>query len=108
MNETDRLKAIEAVELELFKVVQEQEQLYLDFKSLDRKRSQITAKITALRSKVRRLTEPRTKKCCKCRLEMDVDQFYDDTRYADNRYPYCRECVSEDRKRRYQKRKAAA
>jgi hypothetical protein len=68
---------------------------------------QLRRKIVALKSRVKRLGAGLLKTCARCRLEMDADQFYRDARYADGRYPYCKECKTEMATRYYKKRKVA-
>jgi hypothetical protein len=75
MSEAERAQALKSIQLELFQLKQD----YLV------KRKELTRRLTLIHGKG-------LKTCRKCRLEMDVEQFYQDSRYRDGYYPYCREC----------------
>lgn len=81
MSETERAEHLKAIQLELF-------QLKKDY----------LLKSRQLKRKFKLIQGMGQKRCRKCREEMDVDQFYVDDRYADGRYPYCRECQTGKRK----------
>lgn len=81
MNEPERARAIEVIQMELFYRRRELErmaqQLELDFKA-----------------KLELVKTSGTKVCrrVECREEKPVSEFYRDDRYSDSRYPYCRDC----------------
>jgi formamidopyrimidine-DNA glycosylase len=72
MSESERAQALKSIQLEMF-------QDYL-LKRRELKRQLILVHGKGL------------KRCRKCGHEMDVEQFYKDSRYADGYYSYCREC----------------
>lgn len=81
MNEPQRARAIKVIQLELFERKREleriAEQIEMDF-----------------RARLELVSATGTKICRKvgCRKEKPVSEFYQDDRYADSRYPYCRDC----------------
>ena len=75
MTEAERAAALKNVQLELFQLKKE----------YSLKRRELKRKFLLLHGKGQ-------KRCRKCKDAMDVEQFYLDNRYADGRYPYCREC----------------
>jgi hypothetical protein len=81
MNEPERHRAIEALQLEMFsrkrELEREIEQLELDFK----------AKLELVKSQG-------TKVCRKCGEERSIQMFYVDIRYKDDHFPYCKLCKS--------------
>lgn len=96
MTEAERLKRLEAVQLELFAISKQQEQLRLKFQDLQKSRAGLTRRVSELRRYIKRLLPPATKKCRKCGAELLASEFfYPDDRYADGRYPYCKFCKSE-------------
>jgi len=87
VTEPQRARAIEAVQLRLFE--------------LEQKRLRLVSRLEVLKG-------TGTKRCRQvCGEVKPVSEFYEDPRYADGYYPYCRDCKSEMGKQWYRKHKAA-
>jgi hypothetical protein len=95
MTEKERIQSLEAVQIQLFELSKQQEQLRFQFRKLQKSRKVLSGKIVGLRRQVRRLLPLEMKQCRKCRVEMLMDCFYIDSRYKDNRFPYCKYCRSD-------------
>lgn len=88
MSEAERAKALEAIQLELFALEREYGDVVADFYA---KRRAILRRRQLLMHTARVVKEG-MKVCRKCDAEKDVNQFYQEARYADGRRPYCIEC----------------
>ena len=73
----------ESLQLELFELSKETKLILVRL-------NQIAAEQKEIKQKVKLLIP--TKRCRVCREVMGREQFYEDDRYADGMYPYCREC----------------
>lgn len=82
MNEAERVKAVEEIQFELFK--------------LERVRLRLLGQIQLFKN-------TGTKVCRRCRQERSVKMFYTDTRYKDDHYPWCKLCKNEAVKTRYRR-----
>jgi len=77
MSEQERAEQLKAIQLQLIELKKE----YL----LQTRR---------LKRQLTLVANQGLKRCRRCFEEMHVEQFYEDDRYTDGRYPYCRECKS--------------
>lgn len=80
MSESERAAALREVQLELFALKQD---YVLRARELKRK-------LTLIRGGG--MKRCRDEECTGLGELMDVEQFYEDPRYTDGYYPYCREC----------------
>jgi hypothetical protein len=78
MSEAERAEALKAIQLELFQIK----------RSYVQRRRELKRQFVLIQGMGQ-------KRCRKCRELMDVEQFYLDNRYLDQRYPYCIECCAE-------------
>lgn len=82
MSETERVAALEAIQLELFALERKYGDIVADF---------YIKKREIMRRRARLLSTGE-KRCRKCNEVKGVREFYKETRYADERRPYCIAC----------------
>lgn len=102
------LPAIEAVQLRLFELAAQQEQLRLDFRKLRESRRSLAKQVIQIRSQIARLLQVDRKACTKCGFEMAVDQFYPEERNRGGLSSWCIQCKTAANRARYHERKRAA
>lgn len=82
MSEAERAEAISAVQLELFNLQREYKSALKDFYNKRR----------VLKRKLRLVQANGMKRCRRCRVEMDIEQFYRDKQKSDGHDSYCTDC----------------
>lgn len=103
MTEAQRIAKLEAVQMELFALSREREQLQLKLRTVRKK----CRRLWTQKSQLRLRETSREKRCRKCNVTMVAGCFYKDARYKDGLYPYCRICKADMATANHERKKAA-